>query len=120
LDETIFQRCGGFAVVRRIVSAFYGRMLASPRLSTYFAAIEIPRLIDHQTQFVTQAMGGPAQLPDRQLARAHADLGISAEEFAEMVELLRGTLEEAGLPPQDIAEVVGQVRRREHLIVAPS
>ena len=118
VDEPIFVRCGGFAVVRRIVSAFYGRMFESRALAGYFAQIDVPRLIDHQTQFVTQIMGGPAQLPDRQLERAHAGLGITTEEFDEMVALLRVTLEEAELTPADVAAVLDEVRRRRHLIVA--
>ena len=120
LPETIFQRCGGFAVVREIVSAFYRRMLESRALGAYFAGIDIPRLIDHQTMFVTQIMGGPADLPDRQLVRAHAGLGITPEEFDEMVGLLRITLEEHDLAPADVAAVLGEVQRRRQLIVAPS
>lgn len=118
MEKPLFERHGGFAAVRRIVSAFYERMLESRRLAPYFAQADIRRLIDHQTRFITQVMGGPASLPDRQLERAHAGLGVTAAEFAEMVELLRVTLEEAGLTPADVEQVLHEVRRRERLIVA--
>lgn len=120
MEKPLFERHGGFAAVRRIVSAFYERMLESRRLAPYFAQTDIRRLIDHQTRFITQVMGGPASLPDRQLERAHAGLGVTTAEFAEMVELLRLTLDEAGLAPADIEQVLGEVRRRERLIVAPA
>ena len=47
-----------------------------------------------------------------------SSLGITAAEFAEMLELLQATLEEAALEPADVDLVLGEVRRREHLIVA--
>jgi hemoglobin len=120
VEEPLFERYGGFAAVRLIVSAFYERMLQSRGLAPYFAQTDIRRLIDHQTRFITQVMGGPSGFTDRQLERAHAGLGVTPTEFAEMVELLRATLAEAGLATVDVAHVLAEVRRREHLIVAPT
>jgi hemoglobin len=117
VEGSIFARYGGFVAIRRIVSAFYARMLQSPALAPHFAGVDMRRLIDHQTKFVTQVMGGPATFPDRQIERAHAGLGITAGEFAEMVGLLRATLEEAALAPVDVEQVLDEVRRREPLIV---
>ncbi len=118
MEAPLFERYGGFGAVRQIVSAFYERMLQSRGLAPYFDQVDIRRLIDHQTKFITCVMGGPASFTDRQLERAHVALGITAAEFAEMLELLQATLEEAALEPADVDLVLGEVRRREHLIVA--
>jgi hemoglobin len=116
--STIFERCGGFATVRRIVSDFYDRVLASENLQGYFAGIDMPRLVDHQTKFMTAIMGGPAKFTDQQLERAHARLGVRAGDYAELVGLLVETLEEHGLPAEDVRAVEAALEARRTLIVA--
>lgn len=115
--SSIFQRAGGFAVVRHIVSDFYGRVVGSPAIGHHFKGIDLRRMIDHQTKFVAAMMGGPAAFDDQHLQRAHRHLGIRPEEFAEMANLLEATLQAHSLPAADIAEVLRQIRSREPLIV---
>ena len=117
MAQTVFERVGGFMVVRKIVSAFYDNVLDSPLVQHHFAEISMPRLIDHQTQFISQLLGGPVRISDETLQHAHARLRITPEEFEEVGRILRETLEEAGLASEDIAFVIGEVRRREPLIV---
>lgn len=118
MAQTIFERCGGFAIVRRIVSAFYDRLLESPTLSPYFANTNMRVLIDHQTQFISMVMGGPAFVSDDVLRRVHAHLDITRQHFVEMAELLAETLEDFDLDGTDIRHVQEEVLRREPLIVA--
>jgi len=77
----------------------------------------MPRLIDHQTQFISQLLGGPVRISDETLQHAHARLRITPEEFEEIGRILRNTLEESGLGSEDVAFVMREVRRREPLIV---
>ena len=49
MATTVFERYGGFAAVRKVISAFYDKLLDSEMLSGYFANIDMRRLIDHQT-----------------------------------------------------------------------
>jgi hemoglobin len=117
MAQTVFERVGGFMVVRKIVSAFYDSVLDSPLVQHHFAEVSMPRLIDHQTQFISQLLGGPIRISDETLQHAHARLRITPEEFEEVVRILRNTLEAAGLDSEDIAFVMREVRRREPLIV---
>jgi hemoglobin len=116
--QTIFERAGGFATVRRIVSSFYDRVLESPTLSPYFEDVDMRRLIDHQTRFITSVMGGPASYSDDHLARTHARLAITSAHFDEVVGLLREALEEQELQPADIDDVERSVRARKSVIVS--
>jgi len=93
MRSNLFERIGGFARVRLIVSDFYDRILDSETLRGYFADIDVRRLIDHQTKFVSALMGGPVSFTDEHLARAHNHLGITPEEYQEMAEIFRETLE---------------------------
>ncbi len=118
MATTTFERLGGFARIRRIVSDFYDRVLDSEVLQHHFDGIDMRRLIDHQTKFISSVMGGPIDFNDTMLERAHARLGITRDEFREMNELMRETLEDAGIDEADIEAVCGEISRREPLIVS--
>ncbi len=117
MTTTVFERCGGFANVRKVISAFYDKLLDSEMLSGYFAHVDMRRLIDHQTKFISSIMGGPASFSDDMLRRAHAKLGLSHEDLMEMGALLRETLEEFDFEQADIEHVCNEVMKRENLVV---
>lgn len=99
---SLFDRVGGFAQVRLIVSEFYDRILDSDQLRHYFEHIDVRRLIDHQTKFVSALMGGPGSFTNEHLGRAHARLGITPEEYEEMGEIFRETLEDFDVPEVEV------------------
>jgi len=118
MAQTIYERAGGFATVRKIVSDFYDKVLDSPRLQRHFEGIDMRVLIDHQTKFIASVMGGPAAFSDDALERVHKHLGITQQDFAEMTELLRETLEDFDLAESDVDEVCRQITKRERVIVS--
>lgn len=115
---TVYEKNGGFAQVRRVVSEFYDRALDSPLLVHHFEGVDMKRLIEHQTRFFSFLMGGPAVYTDEHLQHVHRRLQITLEEFDEMVELLTETLEDYDFDPDDIALVGEQLRKREPVIVS--
>ena len=110
MQRTLFDRLGGFARVRLLVSDFYERVLDSERLAVYFAGSDMRRLIDHQTKMVAAMMGGPAGYTDEHLERAHAQLSIRPEDYDEIVALLQESLEDAGIDDRDTERVLAHVR----------
>lgn len=118
MASTVFERAGGFAAVRKIVSDFYNRLLDDDALQKYFTGIDMPRLIDHQTQFISSVMGGPGDVTNDALAKAHARLGISKADFKAVVAILQETLEDHGLPDDSVQHVMDQVTAREAFIVS--
>lgn len=117
MNETIFERYGGFAAVSRIVGDFYDQALISPILSPFFVGVDTKTLIDHQTKFVASMMGGPASFSNEHLDRVHRHLGIDERAFQEMVELFRETLEDREMEEGDIAEVIGEIQARRMFII---
>ena len=117
MAETIFERYGGFATVRRVVSDFYERVLDSPVIGHHFENVDMKRLLDHQARFISYTMGGPASYTDEHLRRVHERLEISAEEFREALVLLTETLEDHGFEQADIDEVASELRLRQGVIV---
>lgn len=117
MADTIFERYGGFAAVRRIVSDFYDRAVDSPVLSHHFEHVDMRRLLDHQARFISYVTGGPASYTDEHLRRIHERLGITTGEFREMLALLAETLEDFGFDQADVDVVVQELRRRQGVIV---
>lgn len=114
---TIYERVGGFASVRKVVSSFYDKALESDLIAHHFERIEMPKLIDHQTRFISFLMGGPASYTDEHIQHVHANLGITLEEFDEMIELLTETLEDFEFGSEDVARIGQELRKREPAIV---
>jgi hemoglobin len=114
---SLFERLGGFSRVRLMVSDLYDRILDSERLGPYFQGIDVRRLVDHQTKFVSSLMGGPASFTNEQLTRAHAHLRLSPEEFDEMADLFREVLEDFRVPDADVERLHAHLLSlREHVI----
>ncbi len=118
MKTSMFERYGGFAVISRIVSEFYDRLLDSPEVSPYFTNVDMKRLIDHQTKFIAQVMGGPASYSNEALERVHAQYEITESAFAEMATILHETLEDFDVAEDDIAVIDGEIMSRKNFVVA--
>jgi hemoglobin len=118
VSATIYDRYGGFASVRKVVSTFYDRCIDSSVIGHRFEKIDMARLIDHQSRFIASVMGGPASYTDEHLRRIHGHLHISHAEFAEMATLLAESLEDHGFADDDVDAVMSEIRSREGSVVA--
>jgi hemoglobin len=117
MPASLFQKYGGFAKVSRIVLSFYDKALDSDLIGDYFDGIDMKRLVDHQTKFVSSLLGGPASYSDDRLRQMHAHLGISDAEFDEMARLLSQTLDEHSFEPADREAVMHEIEARRAFIV---
>ena len=113
----LFDKYGGFSTVSQIVRQFYRDVLASPNLKPYFQGVDMAVLIDHQTKFISHALGGPAQYTGRTLQGGHQHLKIKNAHFDEVAEILQDTLEDAGMSDEDVKTVMGIVGSTRSAIV---
>jgi hemoglobin len=117
VTQTIFERYGGFATVRKVVSTFYDYVLDDEVMAPYFTGVDMRRQIDHQSKFISAVMGGPGSYTDDHLQRVHARLGIDHEAFKVMAGLLREAMEDHDMAPGDVDQVMHEIAIREHLVV---
>ena len=117
MSQTIFERYGGFATVRKVVSTFYEYMLDDEVMAPYFAEVDMRRQVDHQSKFISAVMGGPASYSDEHLQRVHARLGIDHDAFTIMGSLLKEAMEEHDMAAADVDAVMHEIVIREHLVV---
>lgn len=113
----MFSRYGGFAVVHKVVFAFYEKVLDSDIIGPFFEDVDMARLVDHQTKFISQVMGGPATYSNEVLEQVHRNLQIDQTAFDEMTRLLEATLQEFEIDPADIHEVMAGIKARQPYIV---
>ncbi|MES0883808.1 group I truncated hemoglobin [Roseibium sp. SCP14] len=118
MAEALFDKYGGFKFVSRLVLSFYDKVLDSDQVGDYFDDVDMPRLIDHQTKFVSSLLGGPVSYTDERLKRAHASLNLTSADFDEVQRLLRDTLAEHGIESQDIDIVMTEIEARRGSILA--
>ena len=118
MSVTLFQKYGGFAVVSRVVLSFYEKALDSEQIGDFFVDIDMKRLVDHQTKFISSVLGGPASFSDEHLKAVHARLGISDLDLNEMAKLLAETLDEFGFDAADRDAVLSEIEARRRYIVS--
>ncbi len=117
MKATMFERYGGFGSVHRLVLAFYDKMLDSDTMAPYFDHIDMPALVDHQTKFISQIMGGPAHYTNQVLEQIHRNLDITQEAFDEMNAILKETLEDFNFETGDVQLIMADIKSRQPYIV---
>jgi hemoglobin len=117
MAHTLYEQYGGFSSVSRIVMRFYDMVLDSDVLADYFEDVDMRRLVDHQTKFVTSLMGGPASYTDDMLRHIHARLEIDDTAFDAMAATFRRALEEFDMEHDHVEQLVGEITSRRGLIV---
>jgi hemoglobin len=118
MTATLYEKYGGFKVVSRVVMRFYEMALDSDQIGDYFEDIDMPRLMDHQTKFISSLLGGPVSFSNDRLHQVHSRLEISHVDFDELVNLLGEALAEYGFSSSDINIVLSEIELKRALIVA--
>ncbi len=103
---TLYEKYGGFATIHTIVKEFYKDLLAEDDLKPYFARVSMDFLIQHQTDFLSQLLGGPIQYTGRTLREAHQVLRIPKAHFDLVAQLLQENLEDAGVETDDVQTIM--------------
>lgn len=105
-SQSLFESLGGEPAIRATVDQFYERVLADPDLAPYFEGKQIKSLKTKQVAFFSQALGGPKKYRGRNMARAHAHLGITHKHFDAVAGHLLDTLLALGVDQATANEVI--------------
>jgi hemoglobin len=107
--ESIYEQIGGTAAVGATVDELYARVLGDPRLAPYFAGIDLERQRHHMRAFIAAALGGTHTYQGRDMAQAHAGLGITARDFDRVASHLAGALRTLGVPTAQLHAILARV-----------
>lgn len=117
-SQSLYDKYGGFATINSIVIKFYDNLLANDQVAHFFENIALENLIDHQTKFLCQVLGGPADYSGRELKTAHLPLKITDADFGVVATVLHQTLDEAGVESADLETIMGVVGSTKDQIVS--
>ncbi|MBO7747740.1 globin [Paenibacillus sp. MWE-103] len=115
--STIFEAVGGVAGIRRIVEAFYPKVLRNPLIGPLFPA-EIDPVMDRQTLFLSQFFGGPPLYSDEyghpMMRARHLPFPITPERAEAWLGCMREALAETDLPQELQAIIVDRLSGPAH------
>jgi hemoglobin len=113
--ESLYDRLGGYFAIAAVVDRFSNEIITNPKLNENPALREwnetqaearLPGLKFGRTLWVAAAAGGPFEYTGLPLNEAHADLNLTAEEFAEVGAEIVRALDFYGVPEQEQQELV--------------
>ena len=92
MEKSLFDKYGGFSSISKIVLSLYDRLIEDDDVGPFFDDVDLPKLIDHQTKFISSLMGGPASFSDDHLKRAHSHMTIEHHHFDLLKEIVSETM----------------------------
>jgi hemoglobin len=104
--RSLYDRVGGGAALRRIVSDTVDAHLANPAVSARFRKYDPTVLKDRAFPFFAQATGGPEQYTGAGLGAVHEGMNISPEEFVAVTDDLLGVLRRHGVGDREQQEIL--------------
>jgi len=108
-DASLFARIGGDPAIDVVVDAFYSRVLADPRIDSFFENTDTRHLKKMQKQFMAVAFGGPDPYTGQDMRTAHARLvadGLTDTHFGIVAGHLKEVLVNFQVDPGLIDEVM--------------
>ena len=112
-----YQAVGGGPAVGAVGEDFYARVLHDPQLAPFFTGVDLHRLKRQQALLVTKVLGGPDNYTGLPLREAHAGMGITSDDFSQVVGHLGAALQHAGVPEEIIGRAAAAVLETEPDIV---
>ena len=114
-EPSLYDRLGGYFAIAAVVNRFSDEIITNPKLNENPALREwnetqaearLPGLKFGRTLWVASVAGGPFEYTGLPLSEAHADLNLSADEFAEVGAEIVRALDFYGVPEKEQQELV--------------
>jgi hemoglobin len=116
-NVSMYENIGGKRVLDELVDYFYAQVLLDPSLAPWFRGIDVRALRNHQVQFLSALLGGPAYT-GRSLAEAHKGLGVTPEAFEKVAQHLSQALSHFEVPQRVIQSILSAAIGSKDQVVA--
>ena len=112
---SLYDRLGGYFAIAAVVDRFSDAIITNPKLNENpalkawnetQAESRLPGLKFGRTLWIAEVAGGPFEYTGLPLEEAHADLNLTADEFAEVGAEIVRALDYYGVPEQEQQELV--------------
>jgi hemoglobin len=118
-EPTLYDRLGGYFAIAAVVNRFSDAIITNPKLNENpalkawnetQAEARLPGLKFGRTLWIASVAGGPFEYTGLPLRDAHAELNLTADEFAEVGAEIVRALEFYGVPEREQQELVDAYR----------
>ena len=117
-QQNLFDKYGVVATIKLILKKFYEELLNRTWAKKMFVNVDMEKLLLHQIQFVSFAMGKPeSEFDDQRLKKGHAGLKITQEQYEETIRILIKVLTDFKVQFADIKHIGDTIESKKHLIV---
>lgn len=107
-NASLYEQLGGEPAVNTAVDIFYRKVIADPRINTFFFGVDMAQQAAKQKAFLTMAFGGPHNYTGLDMRRGHArlvDMGLTDRHFDAVLDHLGNTLRELGVAEPLVKQV---------------
>ncbi|RQW84536.1 MAG: group 1 truncated hemoglobin [Methylococcus sp.] len=107
-NASLYEQLGGEPAVNAAVDIFYRKVIADPRINTFFFGVDMAQQAAKQKAFLTMAFGGPHHYTGLDMRKGHAklvQLGLNDRHFDAVLEHLGNTLRELGVAEPLVKQV---------------
>jgi hemoglobin len=105
-QASLYERLGGKPAITAVVDDFISNVAGDTRINGRFASANIPRLKQLLVEQICAGSGGPCTYTGRDMAAAHAGMGIRPEEFDALVGDLVKSLDKFKVPEHEKGELI--------------
>lgn len=112
MTTSVYDTIGGEAAVNAAVDIFYRKVLSDDSIAYFFDDVDMERQAAKQKAFITFALGGPNHYSGKDMREGHRHLverGLNESHFNAVAGHLIATLQELGVSPALIDQVMGIV-----------
>ena len=117
-QQNLFDKYGGVPTIKLIWEKFYKVLLTRIWAKKIFINVDMEKLLLHQIQFVSFAMGKPeSEFDDERLRKGHAGLKITPEQYDETIGILVKVLTDFKVKFADIKYLFDNIDSKKQLII---
>jgi hemoglobin len=106
---SLYDAIGGEPALAAVVEDFYDRVLKDPDLAGFFAGTNMTKLKGRQVEFFAAALGGPHIYSGATMRQAHQGRGIGQHHFDLVAGHLVDALNAAGVPGEQVGQIVSAI-----------
>ncbi|MGD6855857.1 group I truncated hemoglobin [Bacillus infantis] len=109
-SQSLYEKVGGEEAVAKVVDYFYEELvLKDETVQHFFVNTDIKKQKQHQTKFISFALGGPKNYTGKSMAKAHEGMDIQPEHFNAIATHLHDALAHYGVEEADIGQALEKV-----------
>jgi hemoglobin len=115
--EGVYKAFHEKAGVGRIIDDFVGRITTDPRIAARFTGANLDNLRAKLKDQICYLIGGPCTYGGRDMASAHAGMGLENRDFNDLAEDLEKAMDKEGVPYAAQTRLLAKLAPMQHVIV---